>query len=553
MSQAGQEPVGIGAPPPPEVRGSDDTPPPPQALAGQVGAGVSWFALATMASRAASFVAQVVLGRLLTQEDFGVYAIAIAVATFLFIVRDAGVRDLLVHRASAKGAHDDGSMFWIAAIFNLVLGVIMVLTSGAFAWIYDEARLAPLLIVLAISVPLSTPGSMYYARLRVDMRFRDAASVVTLSAIVRFSSMIVLALMGFGLYSFAIPWTIVSIVEGILGWWFVRRPMWEGPPHFRKWPALLREVRWLLLARFGDFGIYNGDYLVAGKLLTTAAIGVYFFAFQLVAQTALLLSLNVQTVLLPALARLAHEEQRFAGALRRVLRTQAVWASFICFGLASVIEPLEHVLWSGRWAAAVPAMFVLSMAFPMRVTQGVTNAALQARGRFKAAGVLTALEALGFVTSACVGGLWGATMPDAIQAALALSIVMTIYIMGSRMVVCAWVFRMVHLSKRGVAADVLPAWACGLLACLAVVRADQVLAFRLGITAEDLIANALRFVAAGVLYCLLCLVLARVLIPGQLRQATDVVPQRYRARDRARRVLFLPTQSPTPMEPKADL
>ncbi len=532
-------------------KGSEE-PGAPASLGRAVGSGVSWFAIATLATRSASFVTQIILGWLLLREDFGVYALAAGLAGFLSIIRDGGVRDLLVQRGSVSGDHDDGALFWIAATFNVVLGAIMVASGPLVAWYYDRPQLAPMLFIMGASVPILTFGSIYYAKLRKQLRFREAAMWATWPPIIRFGSMIILAYSGAGVFSFAWPWLIVAVAESVMGWWYVRERLWTAPPNWSRWPSLLREVRWLLFGRLGEAGLGYGDYLVAGKLITASALGVYFFAFQLVGQTAILLWVNLHTVLLPALTRLADDRERFANALHRAMRVQAMWSSMICFGMASVIGPVEFLLWGGKWADAVPAMLVLACAFPMRVTAGVTTAALQAQGRFKTNGVVLVLEAFGFVVAALLGGLWAAEegADDRMQA-LRVATAMTTYVIVARLAICAWVFKVSHLRKRSAAVDLGPAWVCGVAAAVIAILVDKRMLVG-GETDPGVVLNAIRVGVSGTLFSLCFLMLTRIVIPAQLAQAVEVLPDRFNARSWAYRLLFLPC--PRPLEkPKATI
>jgi O-antigen/teichoic acid export membrane protein len=522
---------------------------PAAALGRSVGSGVSWFALATILTRIASFAAQLVLGWLLTKEDFGIFAIAVSLASLLSIIRDGGVRDLLVQRGAAFGSADDGPLFWIALTFNIALAAVMIGGSWFFAWYYDKAELVPMLIIMGASIPLSTLGSIYYARLRIQFRFREAAMWTTWPAIIRFGSTIAFALAGAGVYSFVWPWVLVAVAESVLGWLYVREKVWLAPPKWSRWPALLREVRWLLLGRLADVGLSHGDYLVAGKLLTVGAMGLYFFAFQLVAQSSLLLSTNLQTVLLPALARLTNEKERFANALHRAMRVQAMWSSVICFGLAAVMDPLERLLWHGQWAEAVPAMIVLTIGFPMKVTQGITTAALQAQGRFKALGIVSIVEAIGFMVSAFVGGTlakhvvsgagprWLAT--DQQTEALVISVVVTVYVIISRMAVCAWAFKVSHARRREAGMDLFPAWVIGIAAAALAILFDKGVLLQ-GVAKPSWVLNLARFIVCGAIFTLGYAILTRLIVPRQLIQAVEVLPQRFNARRWARRLLLLP-------------
>lgn len=520
-------------------------------MGGNVTAGLSWFGVATLASRAASFVAQIVLGRLLLADDFGVFAIAVSFATVVMVLRDGGMRELLVQRGSVEGRALVGQMFWIAMAFNVALGVVIAGASPGVAWFYGQPKLINLLLIMALSVPLSTFGTLYFALLRLDLRFRAGAMILAMSAIVKFGATIALALGGFGVYAFVWPWLLAALVEGVIGWAVVRQPLWTSRPSLSAWRPYMRDGGWLLASRVAEVGWMNGDYLVAGRLLTSAVLGVYYFGFQLVGQSAQLLSVNLQSVLLPALSRLVNESERFSAAVVRTYRVQSVWSGAMCFGLASVVAPLELVVWGGLWAQAVPIMMVLCIAFPLRVTHGLTSAVYQSLGEFKVLALLGLRESLLFIVGAAAGSIIGVRFTPR-DPAFALAVATSLAMIISRMGIGVVLFRRLRIPLRDLFDSMFPLWAIGMGASLMTILGDQWVTGLLGAAPSDWWIHALRVVATGLCFTVLFLVGLRLLRPGHLVEAIEAFPDRFSARRRARLLLFLPIASRASMEPKAD-
>jgi PST family polysaccharide transporter len=57
----------------------------------QAGRGLRWSLVGNLVMKAGSFAMSLVLARLLVPEDFGVFAIALAVSQFVIHINDAGV------------------------------------------------------------------------------------------------------------------------------------------------------------------------------------------------------------------------------------------------------------------------------------------------------------------------------------------------------------------------------------------------------------------------------------------------------------------------------
>ena len=71
-----------------------------QPIRGLVASGMLWATFGTLASKFASLAAQLVLGWVLSKEDFALYAIAISWSTIVLALRNGGTQRLLIQQGS---------------------------------------------------------------------------------------------------------------------------------------------------------------------------------------------------------------------------------------------------------------------------------------------------------------------------------------------------------------------------------------------------------------------------------------------------------------------
>jgi O-antigen/teichoic acid export membrane protein len=108
-------------------------------------------------------------------------------------------------------------------------------------------RIAWILWIIAIAVPLNTPATVFAAVLQMRLRFDAASRIGIASSVVRNVSIVILALAGAGPLSFVIPLVLVAMVEGAMGYLAVREAVWKRRPDLRTWPELFAASRWLIL------------------------------------------------------------------------------------------------------------------------------------------------------------------------------------------------------------------------------------------------------------------------------------------------------------------
>jgi teichuronic acid exporter len=508
-------------------------------LGRSVGRGLGSLVSATLATKAVTFGSQVVLAWILTKSDFGEYAIAIGLSGLAIALRDAGVRELIVARGERYYRAMAGPIFWMAMAANIVAAALLAGVAPLLANIYDAPHLTSLLMVIALSLPLGTPGSILQCKLRMDLRFGELSRISIGSALIRSLLPPPLALLGLGPMSFVLPMLASAVFEWIASYTATRDRPWRRPPDLLLWPVILGETKWLMFGVLANILMDNGDYVVAALIVPSSVVGVYYFGFQIVAQIAATLAFNVKQVLFPALVKLNAEPERQREALLRALRVVMFIACPACLGLATLIRPLEYVLWQGRWIPVVAVVQALCVFFPWRITFGITMASQQARGHFRLWAVLTFVEGLGIMAAAGIGAEVGRRMGGKGEyIAMAVGAWMAL----SRAVVTMHKLRRVGIGRRERLGAVTPAWLAAIAACAITTWADDVLGIESGrwlrlwdaldrgsefsYRGAGLITQSLRAVLMGGLFSAIYLGLARLFLKRQLVQTLLVLPGR---------------------------
>lgn len=403
--------------------GSDRSPPPaPEAapLGQAVGGGMSWMVAATVGTRVVSFLAQIMLGWWLLPKDFALYATATSVAGFIMVCRDMATGHLLVQRGREAYHTCDGAAFWIAFTYNVSVAIVGTLAAFPLAThVYHNEELAWMLIVMVWALPISAVGNNLIARLRLDLRFRTFSGILAVSGMFRQLCMIVLAYLGFGAMSFAIPVLLNALFDAAALWYVTRQSPWKRPFQFDQWRGLIRQAVWLMVNSLANFAMDFGPYLLLIPILfvtlnsesqATDITGFYFFAYQITAQIGVVLAYNATLVLMPALQRMKDDPQRQRDAAMRALRTLMLAASFCSLGLASIMRPLEHLLWRGKFEPSVAAILIFGAFYPWRVTFGLCTSILMAQGAFRRLAVLSAFECVGLMAATTAAGIWAPTV-----------------------------------------------------------------------------------------------------------------------------------------------
>jgi O-antigen/teichoic acid export membrane protein len=492
------------------------------AMGATVGRGAAWLIVNTLFSKGLSFAAFAVLGGVLTNREVGVWTTAFSFAAFIQFFKDGGVPQLLIQRGERAYGEISGSVFWIVVTCNLfaaslLAGLAPVVSGPRF---FDQPELPPLLYLIAAYIAISGPSMVLTARLQMQLRFRSVSNVQMVSSIIRYGTTIVAVLKGLGPMSFVLPLPFMAAFEWAAMYLATRDTPWKRPAKPRMWPELLSQGKWMVFVTLAFAVVNQGPYFLLSTLISADRLGVFSFAYQMVAQVDQVLAATAAAVLFPALAKLNQEPERQAAAALRAARLMVLLSSLACIGLAVCLPWIETLLWGGlRSGSVLPAQIIASV-FAWRQLLWVPAPALQARGEMRHGAGLVLLGGLGLMGAAAMGwGLGG----DAVIIAVCMGVVM---------LVLFTVLSLLGLARLGVRArDVLrgtvPAWLCCLAAGALSLGLMHLLA-PLSLPGGSRVDAGLRVVIVGGSFTVAALALLRVAAPAELREALGLAPARLR-------------------------
>lgn len=332
---------------------------PDRALEGLVRRGAVWATASNLVMRFASIAVTVLLARLLSPEDFGTFAVALAV--FLIV---ASLAELGMGSAVARSAEEpEGIAPTVVSISIAVsagLAVLMFVGAGPLARSLGDPAAAEPLRVLSISLALTgvftVPGAQLVREFRQDRVF--------LSTVVGFAVanpiLVVLALGGGGATAFAVSRVVGQLAAGLVMVWGTSRHYWPG------WRQ--SAVRGLLvfglplsLANLVNFALLNADYLIIARLADAAVVGVYMIAFNVASWSTAVMSSVLNTVVVPAFGRLRADQEQLGQALVSATQLVALVALPIASLSTVLAEPLVGALFGTKWSDAAPVLSVLAV------------------------------------------------------------------------------------------------------------------------------------------------------------------------------------------------
>ena len=206
-----------------------------------------------------------VLARLLSPTDYGLVGMALPFMIFAMIVADAGIGISLI-RTPVSDKEVWSTCFWLLTCMGIALAACIALLAPLASFLFDQPRLKPMIMTLALVVLAQAIVTVPAAILQQRRRFQMIAGIEIAAIITSIGAAIVLAYAGWG------PWArigqqVVFFAVRLVATWVCApfRPMMTCD--LQKARAHLIFGGHLLGSNLVSFATRSLDNLVIGKVL----------------------------------------------------------------------------------------------------------------------------------------------------------------------------------------------------------------------------------------------------------------------------------------------
>jgi PST family polysaccharide transporter len=447
---------------------------------------VAWNYLVFGLSKSSTLIMTVVVARLLTPADFGLFALVVLVVGLFDYVKDLGVAGALVQSPRAWNRLAPTGLI-LSIVFGVAAAAALAITAPLTAALLQRPELGPMMQVLAIGLAISAVSAVPAAWLRRSLDFKRRVVPEFVGAATKAAVTITLAAAGSGVWSLVYGQLAGTVLLSAAYWWVARVP-----------PVLdfdRTEAR--NITRFGlrltginvvAFGILNVDYLAIGYRLGEEQLGLYTLAYRLPELLVLNVCAVVSEVLFSSLSRLQRDQPRLTEHYLQVASMVAAVTVPMSTALAAAAPAVIGTLYGPAYAGAAPVLAVLAL-YTL-----VYSASYHAGDLFKASNRPTLLSAISAGKLALmIGPVWWGASHGIVAVALVLVVAGFLAAVANLLVVRAVVGIPLRLQAKA-AMQPLPASACMGAVILGVSHATAPLP-QPAILAVSLIAGLLTYLA----------------------------------------------------------
>jgi O-antigen/teichoic acid export membrane protein len=304
-------------------------------------------------------VGTMVMSRLLTPAETGVFAVAAVFAAFASTFRDFGVAEYLIQESDLTSAKIRAALTVNIAV-SWAMGFLLFFCAPLVADFYRNPGVADVMRVQACTFLLIPFGAVTMANFRRQLDFRPIFISGMLSSLTSFVTAILCAL--YGLSYMSLAWSSLAGVSAM-----VAASFWFRPADFPKWPGISGIAS---VVQFGKFasGIYifgqigkGAPEMIIGRAQDLVGVAMFSRGYGLVELFNRSVLNAVTPVCLPYFAKDNREQGSVVnGYLKSVSYITVIGWPFLAFmGIAAYAA--IRIFYGFQWMAAVPLSQILCL------------------------------------------------------------------------------------------------------------------------------------------------------------------------------------------------
>lgn len=299
----------------------------------------------------------VVLARLISPADFGVVSLGLAIVGIASVIGDFGL-SLAALREESLSEAQKNNLFWINSGLGAVLALAVAASAVPLAAAFDDDRLVGVALLAAPAYLFRAAAVQFQVEVNRQERFRRLAASELAGDGAGVLVAVLLALAGSGYLALAVQGSVAAMVTlvwvGIAAGW---RP---GRPRRAPMRTLLTFGVSTFATHAASYAAGNVDTIAMGVWYSSAVVGYYSRAFQLVMLPLQQIAAPLTRIVLPRLSAVAGDAPALNAALVRAQRLVG-HALLAVTGLLVVGGPaLIDVVLGSAWLPAVQFLPILA-------------------------------------------------------------------------------------------------------------------------------------------------------------------------------------------------
>ena len=341
--------------------------------------GVFWVLMEKFSTQVVTFGIGIVLARLLSPADYGTVALLTIFTAIAQVLADSGFGNALIQKKDTTEL-DFNSVFYLSLGLTTVLYCILFAIAPWVARFYAISELCPILRVVSITLFFNSINSIQNAELNRKFLFHLSFRISILSTTASAATGLVLALLGYGVWSLVWMGIAGGVVGVIARWVFIA---WR-PRLVFDFSALkpLFKYGWKVTASaLLDTGFNNLYGLIIGKFYSRTDLSFVNKGRHLPELLMNNINGSLGQVAFPVIAKVQDNRIMVRETMRRMMMVSTFFVFPLMTLLAITAKNIILFLYGEKWLPATPYAMIACFTFALWPFHTINLQGIQAIGR----------------------------------------------------------------------------------------------------------------------------------------------------------------------------
>ena len=348
-----------------------------------------------------TFLATVILSRVLTPAEFGIVAIAVSISTLLIIISDLGISASIIQNKTLDDK-DLNSLHTIVFSFGIFLALTAFFLSNKLAVFFEEMELEKIITLFSFYIVLFSLQVVPKAKLNRNRKFIKLGRIFAVSQLISGITAIIMAIGGYGVYSIVAKYITDSLVSSLLYSYSSKLKLTINI----KAASFLKVFRYSFyqfLFNLNAFFSRNIDNFFLGKSLGKFDLGIYDRAYQLMHMPNLLTTQVFNSVLHPVLSEKQSNVDEIYSEYRKVFFATALVGLPISVFLFFSSSEIIPIVYGSQWINSVVVFKILALSVGFQMLTSTTGPIFQSINRTDILLISGAINTLTIISAIAYG------------------------------------------------------------------------------------------------------------------------------------------------------
>lgn len=321
--------------------------------------GISWLGAFRLFTRILSFLRTIIIARILSPSQFGVYGIATLLLSLIEILTETGINVFLIQKKEDIERYINTA--WIVSIVRgFLISAVIIISAGFVSDFFRNSEVFPLLMLISVVSFIRgfiNPSVVKFQKeLNFNKEFYYRSSIFLVETLASVLLLLVIknpiALI-YGLLAGAVFEVIISFI-------FVNpKPTFNF--NRKTFKEIVSRGKWITGAGIFGYLFQNGDNVVVGRVLGTGPLGIYDMAYSISTLPLNEISDIVARVTFPVYVKISDDKKRLRRAYIRTILLTTVLVSPMLLLLLLFPKELILLFLGSNWIQAADILRVLAV------------------------------------------------------------------------------------------------------------------------------------------------------------------------------------------------